>query len=94
MALTFNQFVEYLIDEINDGNDAFVDDLLTAAKEKITEGGGIIDSMTSGSKNGKSYTLQIGMDAATVAAACRKAKRATTATDGDPDFITMSFTNI
>ena len=58
MPLSNADFTQFLIDEIDDGNESFVTDLLTAAKAKIVAGGGVIDSMTSGSRNGKSYTMQ------------------------------------
>jgi hypothetical protein len=50
--------------------------------------------MTSGSRNGKSYTMQIGMDAAMVAKACRDALRSTDDSDGNPAFTVASFQNI
>lgn len=94
MALSQSQFTQFLIDEIDDGNEDFVTDLLAAAKAKIVAGGGIIDSMTSGSRNGKSYTLEVGMNAAMVAACCREALRATDNNDGNPMFTVASFTNV
>ncbi len=94
MPLSNADFTQFLIDEIDDGNEDFVTDLLASAKAKIVAGGGVIDSMTSGSRNGKSYTMQIGMDAATVAKCCRDALRTTDTTDGNPMFTAASFTNI
>lgn len=93
MPLSLSQFTQFLIDEIDDGNTSFVTDLLAAAKAKIVAGGGVIDSMTSGSRNGKSYTMQIGMDAATVAAACRAALKTVDVADGNPIFTVASFQN-
>jgi|DEB19_MinimDraft_3_1074340.scaffolds.fasta_scaffold11461_2 hypothetical protein len=93
-TLSLAEFTSFLIDEIDDGNESFVTDLLASAKAKIVAGGGVIDSMTSGSRNGKSYTMQIGMDAATVAKACRDALRTTDDTDGNPVFTVPSFQNI
>ena len=94
MPLSNADFTQFLIDEIDDGNEDFVADLLASAKAKIVAGGGVIDSMTSGSRNGKSYTMQIGMDASTVAKCCRDAMRTTDNTDGNPMFTVASFTNI
>ena len=94
MALSQSQFTQFLIDEIDDGNEDFVTDLLAAAKAKIVAGGGIIDSMTSGSRNGKSYTLEVGMNASVVAFCCREALRATDNNDGSPMFTVASFTNV
>jgi len=93
MPLSLSQFTQFLIDEIDDGNTSFVEDLLTDAKAKIVAGGGVIDSMTSGSRNGKSYTMQIGMDCAMVAAACRAALRTADVDDGNPTFTVASFEN-
>ena len=92
-TLSLAEFTSFLIDEIDDGNESFVTDLLASAKSKIVAGGGVIDSMTSGSRNGNSYTMQIGMDAATVAKACRDALRTTDAADGNPQFTVASFAN-
>ena len=94
MPLSNADFTQFLIDEIDDGNEDFVADLLAAAKAKIVAGGGVIDSMTSGSRNGKSYTMQIGMDAATVAKCCRDALRTMDVADGNPMFTVASFTNV
>jgi len=94
MPLSNADFTQFLIDEIDDGNEDFIADLLASAKAKIVAGGGVIDSMTSGSRNGKSYTMQIGMDAATVAKCCHDAMRTTDNTDGNPMFTVASFTNI
>ena len=94
MPLSNSDCTQFLVDEIDDGNESFVTDLLTAAKAKIVAGGGVIDSMTSGSRNGKSYTMQIGMDAATVAKCCRDALRTMDAADGNPMFTVASFTNV
>jgi hypothetical protein len=94
MALSLSEFTSFLVDEIDDGNESYVEDLLTAAKSKILEGGGVIDTMTSSSRNGKSYTMQIGMDAAMVAKACRDALRQTDAADGNPMFTAVSFQGI
>jgi hypothetical protein len=93
MALTLAEFTDFLIGEIDDGNESFVTDLLVSAKAKIVAGGGGIDSMSCGSRNGKSYTLQIGMDAAMVAKACRDALRTTNSADGNPVFTVASFQN-
>jgi len=43
-TLSLAEFTSFLIDEIDDGNESFVTDLLASAKAKIVAGGGVIDS--------------------------------------------------
>jgi hypothetical protein len=71
--MTESEFTQFLVDEIDAGNETFVTDLLTVAKAKVTAGGGVIGNLTSGTVNAKSFTKQISMNAAVVAKCCRNA---------------------
>ncbi len=81
--MTAAEFTEFLIAEINAGNETFVTDLLAAAKVKITAGGGLIAPLVSAAENGKSFNRELKMDAATVAKCCRDALLETSEDEDD-----------
>lgn len=75
--MTSGEFTEFLIDEIESGNAAFVTNLLTAARAKISAGGGQIAPLVGAALNGKNFNRQIEMNCAVVAKCCRDAIKAT-----------------
>ena len=81
--MTAADFTEFLVAEIEAGNQTYVTGLLTAAKAKITAGGGEILPMVGASANGKSFNRELRMDCATVAKCCRDALIETAADDED-----------
>ena len=83
MSLTLDQFTDFLLtDALDTGSTAFIDKLLKAAREAILAGNGTLGDLTSSGLNGKSFTKQITLSSAEVAAACRTALRRY-AGDGD-----------
>lgn len=75
--MTSGEFTEFLIDEIEAGNLAFVTNLLTAARNKITAGGGQIAPLVGAGEGGKNFNRQLEMNCAVVAKCCREAIKAT-----------------
>lgn len=74
-------FVAALIDQCEeDESTAFVDGLISAAKAKITAGGGAVRSLISASYNGKTFAWNgaTEMSPAELLSAAREAKRAFT----------------
>jgi hypothetical protein len=73
MSSTAADLLEILISEIEDGNVAYVNNLLTAAKAKITAGDGEMAPLQDGNLAGKQFSRVIRLDAAQVARICRQA---------------------
>ncbi|MES2570578.1 MAG: hypothetical protein V4710_11060 [Verrucomicrobiota bacterium] len=71
--MTLAEFKQFLIDEVDDGETAWVRALLKAAREKVQAGGGMIAPMTSAGANGKTFSKAIEFNCVEVAAACRAA---------------------
>lgn len=73
--MTAAELTDFLIAETlaANGDTTFVDNILAAAKAKITGGGGQIAPFKTGSVAGKNFEREIRMDAVTVAACCRAA---------------------
>ena len=72
--MTVQQFTDFLIAECEAAGDTeFANEILTAAKQAILAGGGVIAPLTSGSLNGKNFTRDIKLSPAEVALACRNA---------------------
>jgi hypothetical protein len=90
-AMTAAELTEFLIAEIDAGDAAFVTNLLAAAKDKITKGGGVIAPLISASENGKAFNRELKMDAAVVAKCCRDAIAATSDDEDDQPLAATSF---
>jgi len=82
-----NTFV--LICEADESTE-YVDDLLAAAKTKLTAGGGEISPFTSGGANGRNFNTEVRFDCAQIIRACLDAINAYN-DEETPQFTVPSF---
>src|SRR4051794_7497791 len=80
--MTLAEFRQYLIDEVEDGNAAWVRARLEEARDRIAAGKGQIAPMTNAAGNGTSFSKTIEFSCVEVAAACRAALKSVDGASG------------